>query len=362
MRIHFIISRLKGGGAERVLTLLATAFAKKTEYDISIITLNDCEDFYTIPDSIERISMDYGRITNHTVKSIVNLSSFYSKKANRPDLIISFITLTNFITIIVAKLFGIKIIVEEHNSYLRAMQSRKQLTEFTRKHLYKRADLLTVLTSFDVSYYEQYNVNVMVMPNPCSFLPLTSQITAREKTILAVGNLDRYNHKGFDNLIEFIAPILKSNPEWTLKIAGTGDQGLTLLTKLVEQYHIADQVVFTGFVSNISELMQTSSIFVLSSRFEGLPMVLLEAMSQGMASIAYNCKTGPSDIITNNVNGLLIEDQNIEEMQTHLQRLIDNPSLRQSLAEEAIKSLETYHIDTIIEKYEHEFKKLQIKG
>ncbi|WP_159023879.1 glycosyltransferase family 4 protein [Formosa sp. L2A11] len=362
MRIHFIISRLKGGGAERVLTLLATAFSEKENYDISIITLNSSEDFYPVPSSIERISMDYGKIPNHTVKGIVNLSKFYSKKENRPDLIISFITLTNFITIIVAKLFGIKIIIEEHNSYLRAMQSRKQLTDFTRKHLYKRADLLTVLTSFDVAYYETYNVNVRVMPNPCSFLPLTEEVKEREKTVLAIGNLDRYNHKGFDNLIDFIAPILKSNPEWTLKIAGTGDKGFDLLTALVKEHNIVDQVIFTGFVSNISELMQVSSIFILSSRFEGLPMVLLEAMSQGMAAIAYNCKTGPSDIITHNVNGLLIEDQNSKAMQTNLQLLMTNSDLRATLATNAIKSLEKYHIDTIIEQYENEFKKILIKG
>ncbi|QDO94314.1 glycosyltransferase family 4 protein [Formosa sediminum] len=361
MKIHFIISRLKGGGAERVLTLIATAFANKPNYDITIITLNDYEVFYDIPNTINKISMDYGHISNHTIKSMINLTSYYCKKQNRPDLIISFITLTNFITIIVAKLFGIKIIVEEHNSYLRAMKSREKLTNFTRKHLYKRADLLTVLTSFDVVYYEQFNVNVKVMPNPCSFLPLTAQLKEREKTILAVGNLDRYHHKGFDNLIVFIAPILKSNPDWKLKIAGTGENGLDLLASLVDQHDIKEQVIFTGFVSNISDLMQSSSIFILSSRFEGLPMVLLEAMSQGMACIAYNCKTGPSDIITPDINGLLIEDQNIKEMQFNLQRLISDSNLRASLAKEAIKSLDKYHIDTIIEKYENEFKKLHIK-
>ncbi|MDW5289362.1 glycosyltransferase family 4 protein [Formosa sp. PL04] len=361
MKIHFIISRLKGGGAERVLTLLATAFAKKDKYNISIITLNDCEDFYTIPANIERISMDYGSITNDTIKSIVNLSLFYSKKKNRPDLIISFITLTNFITILVAKLFGIKIIVEEHNSYLRAMGNRKQLTDFTRKHLYKRADLLTVLTAFDIPYYKQYNVNVMVMPNPCSFLPLTKSLDQREKTILAVGNLDRYNHKGFDNLIELIAPILKTNPEWKLKIAGTGDKGYDLINKLVTQYNIVDQVIFTGFVSNISELMQASSIFILPSRFEGLPMVLLEAMSQGMACIAYDCKTGPSDIIINNLNGLLIKDQNMKDMQVNLQSLISNPNLRENLAIKGISSLDKYHINAVIESYEKKFEEILMK-
>lgn len=358
MKIHFIISRLKGGGAERVLVLLATGFAKLSNYDVSVITLNNSEDYYTLPDSVERLSMNHGKIPNHTLKAIFNLSKFYSKKQNRPDIIISFITLTNFITILVAKLYAIPIIAEEHNSYLRTMKNREFLTNFTKKHLYKKADFLTVLTKFDVDFYENQGANVVVMPNPCSFSPIKTYTKNRDKVILAVGNLDRYNHKGFDNLIPLIAPILKSNPEWQLKIAGTGSKGLALLTNLSEEYKISNQVTFTGFIANISELMKTSSIFILSSRYEGLPMVLLEAMSQGMACIAYDCKTGPADIINHNKNGLLIEDQNKEAMQLNLQKLIDDEALRESLANNAIESLDTYHIDSVIKNYETIFKKI----
>lgn len=353
MKIHFISSTLEGGGAERVLAIIASAFAEKANYNISIITINKGNDKYNLPPSIKRISMDYGKIPNHTIKGIVNLTRFYSDKKNRPDLIISFVTLTNLISILVARLYSIKIIVEEHNSYLRSMERRKFLTDFTRKHLYKRADLLTVLTSFDVAFYKKYGANVVVMPNPCSFPPIQNKVLNRDKTILAVGNLDRYHHKGLDNLLDLVAPILKSNPDWKLKIAGSGDHGFELLQGLSEKNEISEQVIFTGFVSNISELMRASAIFILPSRFEGLPMVLLEAMSQGMACIAYDCKTGPSDIITNNVNGLLIADQNKEEMQSGLNALIHNERLRERLSEAGIESLDNFEVTNILKRYEN---------
>jgi glycosyltransferase involved in cell wall biosynthesis len=359
MKIDFIISTLRGGGAERVLSLIANRLAKQNSYDISIITLFEGDDNYELDSAIKRIVLSKNKaLPSHTVRSIINLSQHYKSKTNRPDLIISFITLTNLIAIIVAKLFSIKIIAQEHNSHLRYMKNRKTITNFTRQYIYKKADLITVLTAFDIDYYKSFGANVMVMPNPCSFIPIENNAHARSKTILAVGNLNRYHHKGFDNLIELIAPVLKAHPDWTLKIVGSGDDGLQLLTGLSRKHNLTEQIIFTGFISNISELMQESSIFILSSRFEGLPMVLLEAMSQGMACIAYNCKTGPSDIINNNVNGILIEDQNQNEMRDKLLDLMTNENLRKTLANNGLKSLERFNIETIIKDYENVFNKI----
>ncbi|WP_458626671.1 glycosyltransferase family 4 protein [Winogradskyella sp. PC D3.3] len=361
MKIDFIISSLKGGGAERVMALLATNLSKRKGFDITVITLNKGEG-YNLDQSISRVTLCHGSISNHTIRSFVNLYKYYKNKNNRPHVIISFITLTNFITIPIAKLFSIKIIAAEHNSHLRIMNGRKFLSDFTRKVLYKKADLVTVLTSFDIPYYKKHGSNVIVMPNPCSFTPIEDIHIQREKVILAVGSLDRYHHKGFDNLIKFIAPVLKDNPDWTLKIAGGGDDGLQYLTRIVKDQNIEHQVCFTGFVSEISKLMESSSVFILPSRFEGLPMVLLEAMSQGMACIAYDCKTGPSDIISNNSNGLLIEDQNEKEMTLKLTQLLNNDTLRLSLGKEAIKSLERFDLDTIINQYISIFESLQDKS
>jgi glycosyltransferase involved in cell wall biosynthesis len=224
--------------------------------------------------------------------------------------------------------------------------------------MYKRADAITVLTSFDIEYYKNYDANVYVMPNPCSFAPINDNSHNRTKTIIAVGHLDRYHHKGLDNLLKLMVPIFKDYPDWQLKIAGSGDKGLKFLTKLAKEYKILNNLVFTGFIDNISDLMHESSIFILPSRFEGLPMVLLEAMSQGMACICYNCKTGPSDIIEHNINGLLIEDQNMQMMQNSLKVLLSNEELRNRLSNEGLKSLDKYNISAITEQYETLFNKI----
>jgi GalNAc-alpha-(1->4)-GalNAc-alpha-(1->3)-diNAcBac-PP-undecaprenol alpha-1,4-N-acetyl-D-galactosaminyltransferase len=286
------------------------------------------------------------------------LLQYYREDKNRPDIIISFLTLTNFIAILVAKFYSIKIIAQEHTHHLRHMEGRKILTNITKKYIYRWADSVTVLTKFDVEYYKSYGIKVLVMPNPCSFGAITNYSSEREKVILAVGGLDRYHLKGFDNLIHLIAPVLNKYPDWQLKILGSGEHGLEYLKKLAKENNILDKIIFTGFVQNVSEVMKKSSIFVLSSRNEGLPMVLIEAMSQGMACIAYNCKTGPSDIIEDDINGLLIEDQNMSKMQNSLIEFIRNEALRKRLSIEGIKSLKKYNISEITKRYEVLFNKV----
>ncbi|MCL8005995.1 glycosyltransferase family 4 protein [Gelidibacter japonicus] len=356
MKIDFIISNLGGGGAERVLALMVNSLAKNKSNKISVITLFQDKEEYILDPSINRVKLKQTSfIPSHTLRSIVNLSRYYKTKSNRPDVIVSFVTLTNLITIIVAKLFSIKIIAQEHNSHLRYMKGRKRITDFTKKYLYKRADVITVLTSFDVEFYSNHGANVYVMPNPCSFKSIRENTHIREKTILAVGHLNRYHHKGFDNLIKLIAPLLKKHTQWHLKIAGAGDEGLKYLKQLATEHKIVDKIIFTGFIDDISKIMYESSIFILPSRFEGLPMVLLEAMSQGMACISYDCKTGPSDIIENEKNGLLIEDQNLAKMQKGLSDLIINEELRIRLSNEGIKSLDKYDISAITKRYEDLF-------
>lgn len=358
MKLDFIISSLGGGGAERVLTLMVNSLAKNPKYKISVITLFKGKGDYQLDPAITRVELNQIKlIPSHTFRSIISLCRYYKNKSNRPDIIISYITLTNLIAIIVAKIYSIKIIAQEHNSHLRHMSGRKKISNFTKKYIYRWADVVTVLTSFDIEFYKKHNVNVYVMPNPCSFTPITDNSHKREKTILAVGHLDRYHHKGFDNLIKLIAPILKEYPDWQLKIAGSGDSGLTLLTRLAEEYGIKNEIIFTGFINNVSEVMHQSSIFILPSRFEGLPMVLLEAMSQGMACIAYDCKTGPSDIIENNKNGLLIDNQNVIKMQSGLHKLLKDNSLRKELSENGIISLNKFHISVITEEHENLFEK-----
>src|SRR5690606_28336361 len=284
MKIHFIIGSLAIGGAQRVMILLANYFAEKN-HDVSIITFNEPNDFE--PNSkVKRIRLHDGKIKNHTLRRITVLSQFYFKKENRPDVIIPFITHINFIGIIVGKLYRIKVISSEHNNHLKKTDF---IGKITKEYLYYFTDVLTVLTNYDVPFYKKRGVNVQVMPNPSTFEVFKEPSRQREKVILAVGDLDRYHHKGFDNLIPIIAPVLHKHPDWTLRIVGGGATGLEFLKSLAETYNISHQIIFEGYSNEVQKFMRNSEIYVMTSRFEGLPMVLLEAMSQGMVCISYDC-------------------------------------------------------------------------
>tara|TARA_R110002049_G_scaffold197763_1_gene367830 strand:- start:6450 stop:7523 length:1074 start_codon:yes stop_codon:yes gene_type:complete len=353
IKIDFITASLTGGGAERVLILLANEVVKKSD-KVSILTFGGT-DSYEYDKNINRIKLHGGNIKNHTLRRFSQLYKYYKKKENRPDVIISFLPSVSFVAILIARIFKIKIIVSEHINHLQIGPLRDQ---FTRKYLYRLANFTTVLTKFDIDYYQKYNANVVVMPNPCTFSALADNNHAKENSIIAVGNLDRYHHKGFDNLITIVTPILKKHPTWDLKIVGEGETGMNHLLQLAIKSNIENRISFLGFRSDVKDILKNSEIFILSSRFEGLPMVLMEAMSQGMACIAYNCKTGPSDILTHRENGLLIDDQNIVEMQESLELLITDRDLRKNLSNNAISSLERFSMKTIITKWEELFDKI----
>lgn len=355
MKIDFVIASLNGGGAERVMVILANALCKRG-YDINIITFSPGL-AYKLDNRVNLIKLHDGRIKNHSIRRFFNLISYYRKKDRRPQIIVSFITLINLISIVTAKIYGIKIICSEHNSYLRA-QNPVFLTKLTRRLFYPKSDAITVLTSFDLPHYKSLKVNAVVMPNPCSFIPIENPVSEKNKALIAVGNLDRYHHKGFDNLIDIVAEVFVLRPEWKLKIIGKGEKGLAFLKEKVKNAGLESSIIFTGFRTDVAHVMSESEIFILPSRYEGLPMVLLEAMSQGMACIAYDCKTGPADIVKNGYNGLLIEDQNKERMIESVGNLMDNEKLRHRLSENGVKSLENFSVEAVLNQWEILFKEV----
>ena len=196
------------------------------------------------------------------------------------------------------------------------------------------------------------------MPNPCTFTPIKENTLTRGKVILAIGSLDRYHDKGFDNLIKLISPVLKQHPDWMLKIVGKGEIGRAFLEELAIENGVEQQIIFTGFRKDVNDLMKGSEVFILSSRSEGLPMVLLEAMSQGMACIAYDCITGPSEMIINNQNGLLISDQDMHAMQTALVDLIEDEGLRRKLGQGALNTLNRYSLENVYNLWNNVFQQV----
>lgn len=350
MKIDFLINQMGPGGAERVVSLLAN-YLDEQGHTIRIITFQG-PDSYLLNKSVERIRLHRHPFFRSVVfNGFFGMLKFYFNSKNRPDIISSHIDLLGYMTIPIAKIFRLKIIVSEHNNHLLNNSLAKKLM---RKFLYPFTDAVTILTNFDAPYFSNKNAKVVVMPNPCT-LSIIENPTARQnnsKELIAIGGLNRYHIKGFDNLIPIAAELFKKNPDWTLKIVGEGEKGMAYLKKEAQKLGIEDKVIFTGFRKDIQHLLSKTEIFILCSRAEGMPMALLEAMSQGVPCIAYDCPSGPSDIITHNLNGILVENQNKELMIAGLHELMNNAGLRNTFRLNAPLALEQFSMASVGAKWQ----------
>jgi len=350
---------MEAGGAQRVISILANYLVNKG-YTVRIITFRGI-DHYKLDKKIERVRLHRQPLFQSVIfNGFFNLMSFYRKKNNRPDIMSSHVDLLGLVTIPNSLLYNIKIVVSEHNNHL-AYNNLKQ--KFIWNYLYPKVDVVTILTKFDREHFLKRNKNTIVVPNPSPFQ--IAESTGLNKNgkfeIVAIGSLDRYIHKGFDNLLIIAQKVFEKNSNWNLKIIGEGAAGLEFLKNKAEELKISNKVEFTGYRNDIKEILANTQIFILSSRFEGLPMVLLEAMSQGVACISYDCISGPSDIITHNHDGILVEDQNIDAMVSQLDELLNNDSLRQKLRKNAPKALDKFSIENVGRQWEAIFQNMLAK-
>lgn len=353
MKLIFIIDSLKSGGAERVLSILASELSSRG-YDISIFSKSHDNPFYDLNHKINLI-VPKSKITytNKFVTLIertkVYAEIFHLLRTGIYDLVISFSTTTNGIVIPICKILTIPVIACEHTNYKANMQSF--FKRFIKRRIYPFANCLTVLTERDKNgYYANYLKNVVVMPNPLSMKPITYNTYDRKKVIVAVGHVASWKIKGFDNLLKIYAELIKKFPFWKLKIAGGGDD--TFVKKLIKELDISEHVSLLGQISDVEKLMKESEIFVLTSRWEGLPMGLLEAMSQGMTCIAFDCYSGPKDLIKHNFDGVLVEDQSNTDFAHKLSELIKDPDFRLFLGNNAIEASKKYLPSFIVDKWE----------
>jgi GalNAc-alpha-(1->4)-GalNAc-alpha-(1->3)-diNAcBac-PP-undecaprenol alpha-1,4-N-acetyl-D-galactosaminyltransferase len=352
MKITFIISSLGSGGAERVVSTLANNFSKN--HHVYIITFSNDDPFYDLNQNIVHIKLDILKNSENRLESIKNsfkriLILKKTLKEINADINISFMTHTNILAVIASKLNHQKIIISERIEY--DFYQSKLLNKI-RKLIYSKANFLIVQTLADKKNYD-FLSNIEVIYNP---LELPNIQAKREKTILAAGRMDK--QKGFDKLIDAFL-MLKNTQEWKLCIVGDGAQKENLQYK-IETLNMKN-IELAGKRKDIFEWYAKSSIFVLSSEKEGFPDVLLEAMGCGCACISFDCPNGPNEIIENGVNGILVENQNIEKLAQSMQMMIDDSGLRGRLSKEAQKTIEKYNIVNISIEWENIIQKVLTK-
>lgn len=350
---------MRGGGAERVMAVLTDELTKRG-HDVTLVVMSSYPSFYKLNKDIKLIQFN-DRVNNRFFGKIkYKLKSYIFIRQNikklNPDVVISFMLSLNAMVLISSIFLKEPIIVSEHSTFDIKLPLKKR---FQRFYLNKLADRVTVLTFHDYNFIGTRLKNKIVMPNPLSFVPLAKYNEDRKKNIIAAGSIDRFHGKGFDSLIKIWGKIANKYPEWKLLIAGGGnDENIRKLRELANEYNVNSQFELLGQVKNLDERFRESSIFVLSSRYEGFGMVLIEAMSQGCACISFDCTAGPREIINNNVDGILVEDQNMDAMTLALSDLIENEDKRERLATEAIKSVDRFSVKNIADKWERLFADL----
>ena len=336
-----------------MLSLIANEISKR-QIHVTICTYYSSDTAYTLDENIKLVPLfEESEIKTNISEKIKIKFKFYLRfrrllKENDIDAVISFMQGMNGKAILVSKLSNIPIIASEHTTYKYSMNL---FSWIERRWIYKLADAVAVLTNYDYEeFYKGFLTNVVVMPNPVSFAPIKT-MPARDKTIFASGDLNRWSDKGFDNLLMIFSKVVEVHPDWKLKIAGSGDEGKKQLMLLSKKLNIQENIVFLGFCSNIKEELQRSSIFVLSSKYEGFSMILAEAMSQGCACISFDCVAGPSEIIENETDGILVEDQNMRQMEAEICRVIGNKGLREYLGINATNNIQRFSTKIIVNKW-----------
>jgi glycosyltransferase involved in cell wall biosynthesis len=214
------------------------------------------------------------------------------------------------------------VIGTEHMNYW----SRSPLQRSVIRRRYPALDALVVLTRHDLEEYRRILPGVRVVQIPNSIPAVRGpRSPVTEPIAIAAGRL--ISQKGFDRLITAFTPVARKHPDWTLLICGRGPKRKQL-ERLIDRHELGRNVVLTGAVRDFDEKLENASLFVLSSRFEGLPMVMLEAMSKGLPVVAFDCPTGPAEIIDHRNDGILVREGDVDALAGAIEELIEDPAKR----------------------------------
>jgi glycosyltransferase involved in cell wall biosynthesis len=217
---------------------------------------------------------------------------------------------------------------------------------------YPRLDVLAVLTEADRrSYGERLDGTLRLerIPNTVrdDMGPARADLDA--KTIITAGRFTR--QKGYDLLIPAYAQVAAEHPDWRLRIFGRGDVR-PQLEALIEEHGLGGVVSLEGPATDLAAEMEQASMYVLSSRFEGLPLVLLEAMSKGMAVVSFDCPTGPADVVEDHRNGILVPPQDVDALAAGMRELIEDSELRRRCAAAAVETASGFTMDAVGPQWE----------
>lgn len=367
------------GGMERVLLNKVTWLCANTDWEIKIVTTdqNGRPLFYPVPDGVVMIDLDIN-YSNDNDKGVLTKITGYLRRRRlhkerltellmreKADVVVSlYPSESSFIPYIKD---GSKKVLELHfNKFFRLQYNRTGLLGLidrwrTRQdeRIVRRFDRFVVLTEEDKGYWGDMP-NIQVIPNAALFMADRYADMSR-KRVIAVGRLDY--QKGFDRLIDAWQIVCSTGlfQEWRLDIFGQGEWK-DMLKARIKEYGLQNSLHLNEPTKEIAKEYADSSMLVMSSNYEGFPMVMIEAMACGLPVVTFDFKCGPRDIIKDEENGLIVPDGDIQALADAMMRLMANESLRQTMSVEARKVTETYSEEVVMGKWVELFEGLAVSG
>ena len=344
MKIIFFVASLEAGGAERAVINISRIISENLGYRVILITGKDqSSDFYRVPELVTRLSLDfnYTKVGVAKIFELVSRLKKFNESIDSNDdedlwiLVSSDLAILHSFNFIGSRK---RLVIWEHNNYYGL---KSKLKRALRVCAYSIAERIIVLTNRDVIEYKSrpfINTRLTVIPNPIgvecqSYKPILERST---KKLLAVGRLAP--QKGFHEMLSIMKLLDES---YSLTILGDG----YLREELIENARsngLSNRVHFVGSQSNIAEFYDSHSLLIMTSIYEGLPMVIVEANSFGMPVIAFDCPTGPRELIEHGVTGFVVEVGDRSGFASYIVKITTDNALLKSLSDNARKSTSKY--------------------
>lgn len=361
MRILFLVSSLGAGGAERVAVTLCSAWVERGDQVTLMPTFSGRgECFYKLPSELRLIYLaDLVAERKHSLRGqfsrLMALREFLIE--SQPDLIVSFLTNVNVAAIVASIGLKIPLVVSERTDPFVFPVSAFQ--RFSRSITYPFADALVVQTQAVASKFRAAKTrlrHLYAIPNPLpqSILGVQPETSKRlKKRLLSVGRLDE--GKQFGLLIRVFSSLVNQHRDWSLRIVGDGPLLLALQQQIVD-LGIEEHVELPGRTDAVWEELAQADAFALTSKFEGFPNALLEAMAVGLPCVVFDCPSGPREISLDGEVAVLVP-LNDEQAMTHaLRRLMNDAELRRSLGDQARNSvIERFTLSSVVRQWDMVF-------